>query len=74
MPQPATLSRIGSTVRVDLEKVRDRIPSALIKQLTGNPRGKIVDYKMTDGQGIGFVLELSDGKTSWFFENEIARQ
>ena len=71
MAQAATLNRIGSNVRVDLERVRDRIPSTLLKQLSKDPRGKVIDYKMTDGMGIGLVLELSDGSTSWFFDEEI---
>ncbi len=73
MPKAATLSRIGSTVKVNLDKVRDRIPSKLLNQLSDNPRGKILDYKMTDGMGIGFVLQLSDGSTSWFFDDEVKR-
>ncbi len=73
MPQAVTLIRIGSNVRVDLDRVKDRIPSTLARKLSENPRGKIVDYKMTDGQGIGLVLELSDGSTSWFFDEEIDR-
>ncbi len=72
MNQAATLNRIGSSVRIDLEKVRDRIPSALFRQLSKDPRGKVINYKMTDGMGIGLVLELSDGSTSWFFDEEIS--
>ncbi len=73
MPQAATLSRIGSQVKIELDMVKDRIPATLIQSLSENPRGKVIDYKMTDGTGIGLVLELSDGTTSWFFENEIKR-
>ena len=73
MSQTATALRIGSKVRVDLDRVRDRIPSALILQIKSNPRGTIKGYKMTDGTGIGVVLELSDGTTSWFFDDEITR-
>ena len=73
MSQAATLQRIGSNVRVDLERVRDRIPATLLRLLSNNPRGKIIDYKMTDGTGIGVVLELGDGSTSWFFIDEISR-
>ena len=69
----ANLNKIGSKVRVDLDRVRDRIPASLIKQLTENPRGTVKDYKMTDGRGIGVVLELSNGETSWFFDDEIGR-
>ena len=73
MANAATLTRIGSSVRVQLDQVRDRIPGTLLKKLKDNPRGRVVDYKMTDGGAIGLVLELSDGSTSWFFNKEIGR-
>ena len=63
----------GQKLRVDLDMVRDRIPKDLLNKLKTNPRGKVVDYKMTDGTDIGLVLELSDGSTSWFFNKEIGR-
>jgi len=73
MANAATLTRIGSNVRVQVDQVRDRIPGALLKKLKDNPRGKVVDYKMTDGGAIGLILELSDGSTSWFFNEELGR-
>ena len=73
MAKTTTLIRIGSNVRVDVDQVRDRIPKSLLNKLKVNPRGKVVDYKMTDGTDIGLVLELSDGSTSWFFNEEIGR-
>ncbi len=73
MSQAVTNLRIGSKIRVDFDKLRDRIPGALKKKLLQDPRGTLVNYKMTDGKGIGVVMELSDGSTSWFFEDEIAR-
>ena len=71
MPKPSTLKKVGSNVKVNLDLVVDRIPTELISKLENNPRGKVLDYKMTDGTGIGLVVELSDGSRSWFFENEI---
>ena len=73
MPKAVALNRIGSTVKVNLDKVRDRIPVKLLNQLSDDPQGRVVDYKMTDGLGIGVVLKLSDGSTSWFFEDEVKR-
>ena len=32
---------------------------------------KISDFRITDGKGIGVVLQLSNGKEQWFFEDEI---
>ncbi len=71
MPQPAALTRIGSTIKVNLDRVRDRIPQDLIAQIEADPRGTVKDYKMTDGTGIGVVIELRDGQKTWFFEDEI---
>ena len=72
MAKATTLTRIGSNVRVQIDQVRDRIPGNLLQKLKVNPRGKVLDYKMTDSNGIGIVLELSDGTTSWFFDDEIS--
>ncbi len=71
MAKSATLTRIGSSVRVEVDQVRDRIPESLVRTLKDNPRGRVIDYKMTDSNGIGLILELSDGTTSWFFQEEI---
>ena len=71
MPKPVTLTKIGSKIKVNLDMVRDRIPSNLITQLESDPRGTVRDYKMTDGTGIGVVIEFSNGQKNWFFEDEI---
>ena len=73
MTQAATAFKIGSRIRVNLDSVRDRIPGTLQELLRQNPRGTVVDFKMTDATGVGVVLELSDGTKSWFFDNEITR-
>ena len=72
MAKPTSLSRIGSKIKINIERVRDRIPSYLINQLTEDPRGTVIDYKMTDGRGIGLVLKLKDGSQNWFFEDEVS--
>ena len=71
MSQAATLSRIGSKVRIDLDLVKDRIPGTLAKKIKDNPRGTVIDYKMTDGSGTGVVLRLGDGSFNWFFYEEL---
>ena len=73
MAKPTSLSRIGSKIKINIERVRDRIPSDLIDQLSQDPRGTVIDYKMTDGRGgIGVVLKMNDGSKQWFFEDEIS--
>ena len=61
---------IGSKVRVT--RVRDRIPSALVDLLQKDASGTVVDFRTVDGKGIGVVVELSNGSTCWFFDDEIA--
>ena len=62
----------GQTLKVNLDKVRDRLPKNIFEQLTIDPCGKLVGYKMVDGNGFGLVLELSNGNKSWFFEDELS--
>ena len=73
MSKALSLIEIGSTVSVDVNRVTDRIPTELIQLLSDDPVGTVIDYKMTDGMGIGLVLEFNDGTTSWFFDDEIGR-
>ena len=71
MPPKLSLLKIGSRVNIDLTSVKDRIPRDLIELLEQDPVGTVLDYKMTDGNGIGVILQLSNNSTSWFFEDEI---
>jgi len=63
--------QIGSLVKVDLDQIKDNLNSDLINLLQKECRGKVMGYKMTDGQEIGYIIKLSDGSMNWFFENEI---
>jgi len=60
---------IGSKVRV--LRVRDRIPADLVSTLKADPTGTVKDFRVTDGKGIGVVLELAGGRTLWLFDDEI---
>ena len=60
---------IGSKVRVT--RVRDRIPAGLVATLQADATGTVKDFKLTDGKGIGVVVELSGGGTTRFFDDEI---
>ena len=63
--------KIGNHVKVNLELSKDRLSNEIIDAIRVSPLGKISDFRITDGKGIGVVLELSNGKEQWFFENEI---
>ena len=64
-------AKIGSSVQVNLELSKDRLTKETIEAITVSSLGKISDFRITDGKGIGVVLELSNGKEQWFFEDEI---
>ena len=62
---------IGNTVQVNLELSKDRLTKETIDAINISSLGKIRDFRITDGKRIGVVLQLSNGKEQWFFEDEI---
>ena len=64
-------AKIGDSVQVSLELSKDRLDKNTIEAINVSSIGKISDFRITDGKGIGVVLQLSNGKEQWFFEDEI---
>jgi len=64
-------AQIGSSVKVNLELSKDRLNKEIIDAINISSVGKISDFRITDGKGIGVILELANGKEQWFFEDEI---
>ena len=64
-------AKIGNSVQINIELSKDRLTKETIEALNVSSKGKISYFKITDGRGIGVVLQLSNGKEQWFFENEI---
>tara|TARA_B100000945_G_scaffold292785_1_gene268253 strand:- start:1028 stop:1417 length:390 start_codon:yes stop_codon:yes gene_type:complete len=65
------IAKIGTSVQVNLELSKDRLNKEIIDAINVSSIGKISDFRITDGKGIGVVLQLSNGKEQWFFEDEI---
>ena len=63
--------KIGNYVQVNLELSKDRLTKETIDAINVSSLGKVSDFRITDGKGIGVVLRLSNGKEQWFFEDEI---
>ena len=63
--------KIGNSVQVNLELSKDRLTKETIDAINVSSLGKISDFRITDGKGIGVILKLSNGKEQWFFEDEI---
>ena len=64
-------AKIGNSVQVNLQLSKDRLTKETIDAINVSSLGKISDFRITDGKGIGVVLQLSNGKEQWFFEDEI---
>ena len=63
--------KIGNSVQINLELSKDRLTKETIDAINISSLGKISDFRITDGKGIGVILQLSNGKEQWFFEDEI---
>ena len=63
--------KIGNTVKVNLDHSKDRLTKETIEAINISSKCTISDFKITDGKGIGVIVNLSNGKNEWFFENEI---
>ena len=61
----------GNYVQVNLELSKDRLTKETIDAINISSTCKISDFRITDGKGIGVILQLSNGKEQWFFEDEI---
>ena len=64
-------AKIGNSVQVNLQLSKDRLTKETIDAINVSSLGKVSDFRITDGKGIGVVLQLSNGKEQWFFEDEI---
>ena len=64
-------TKIGDSVQINLELSKDRLTKEIVDAINVSSVAKISDFRITDGKGIGVILQLSNGKEQWFFEDEI---
>ena len=64
-------AKIGNSVQVNLELSKDRLTKEIVEAIKVSSVAKISDFRITDGKGIGVILQLSNGKEQWFFEDEV---
>ena len=64
-------AKIGDFVQINLELAKDRLTKEALDAINVSSVTKISDFRITDGKGIGVILQLSNGKEQWFFEDEI---
>jgi len=65
------LVKIGSTVKVNVNLSKDRLNAKTLELIKESQTCLVKDFRLTDGKGIGVVVEFINGQKEWFFENEI---
>ncbi|BBA80055.1 cytochrome b6-f complex subunit PetP [cyanobacterium endosymbiont of Rhopalodia gibberula] len=55
--------------KVQIYRLRDRVSKDIVNKL--GQQGTIKDFKMTDGSGIGAIVQFADKTAVWFFEDEL---
>tara|TARA_Y100001968_G_scaffold7875_1_gene6667 strand:+ start:254 stop:664 length:411 start_codon:yes stop_codon:yes gene_type:complete len=65
---------IGTKIKVEKSKIENLLPNKLWDKLPQLINGEIVDYKMTDGKGIGYVLKTEKNIKIWIFNTELNDQ
>ncbi len=58
---------IGQKVKV--YRLRDRVSTEIVGTL--GKVGVVKDFKMTDGSGVGVVVEFENKVKTWFFDDEL---
>ena len=65
------LVKIGSPVKINVNLSKDRLSSKTLNAIEESSILKVKDFRLTDGKGVGVIVEFSNGEEEWFFENEI---
>ena len=65
------LVKVGSPVNINVNLSKDRLSSKTLNAIKESDSFRVKDFRLTDGKGVGVVVEFSNGEEEWFFENEI---
>tara|TARA_Y100001968_G_scaffold152411_1_gene139404 strand:+ start:603 stop:1001 length:399 start_codon:yes stop_codon:yes gene_type:complete len=65
---------VGTKIKVDKSKIENLLPNKLLDDLPQIINAEVIDYKMTDGLGIGYVLMTEENQRIWIFNNELNEQ
>ena len=65
------LVKIGTPVKINVNLSKDRLTNKTLNAIKESSCFKVKDFRLTDGKGVGVIVEFSNGEEEWFFENEI---
>ena len=73
MAETKFLPKIGSKIKININKVKDRLPVKLIDQISSNPKAVITGYKMTDGRSIGITAKFQNVSKIGFSQKKLRK-
>ena len=65
---------VGSRIKVDKYKIENVIAEKILDDLPQMINGEVIDYKMTDGMGIGYVIMTENNIKLWVCNSELNEQ
>ena len=65
---------IGTKIKVDKSKIENTRSDKILDELPQFINGEVIDYKMTDGMSIGYVLITDNNQKIWIFNSELNDQ
>ena len=65
---------LGSMIKVEKSEIENVLPKKILDDLPQIINGEVIDYKMTDGMDIGYVLVTDNNLKIWIFNNELNEQ
>ena len=65
---------IGSVIKIEKAKIENVLPKKILDDLPQKINVEVIDYKMTDGMDIGYVLKTENNLKIWIFNNELNEQ
>ena len=65
---------VGSVIKIEKAKIENVLPKKILEDLPQMINAEVIDYKMTDGMDIGYVLMTENNIKIWIFDNELNEQ
>ncbi len=62
---------VGTRIKVDKSKIENLLADKILDDLPQIINGEVIDYKMTDGKDIGYVLMTDNNLKIWIFNSEL---
>jgi len=62
---------VGSKIKIDKSKIEKILHKNLLENLPKIIIAEVIDYKMTDGMEIGYVVTTEKKVQIWIFNNEL---